>query len=360
MTDIRVAVNNAQATKNDGAQNISKDEYAALKASFRGDPQSAESLKWLEKEKPQLHAALSSDLDYSGFVGTANHTLSSNEAGGQLAADAARRAGALDKLPDLNVGYKENGLPNGTKGGDKIPGGLVVETGSNITRIKDGKLDVTHADAQKSRGAQTDFTAKMSGRIGQDVSNPPTAANAKAYFQQMAKDGATPAQIQSEYKSYMDTFYKHPGGGVEWKPEITAANVDQRFADQPLGKDGKRLIDCEGYAALTENVLGDLEGSKGQKMFDIKQASNGAHVFTGVFPHGKSSGGFVVTSGEVAPLPLDPRLAQGPVGGQQELALRAYNSREMDSRNNSAHSSTVQSIRDHIADLPSPPPRKEF
>lgn len=351
MTDVRVAVRQAQATKNDGAQNISKEEYAQIKAAYVSGGQSDDSLKWLAKEQPSLHAALSSDLDYSGFVGASNHTLDVNRAGGEMSADAQRRAQSLDKLPSLHGGFKENGMPLGTPGGDAVSGGgFAYKTGSNTTVVRNGNLDVSDADAQKSRDKQTELTTKMSSRIGLDVTNPPTPAAGKAYFQQLAKDGMAPAEIQKEYKNYLDTFYKHPGG-VEWSPPITAQNVNERFADQPVGRDGKKLIDCEGYAALTENVLGDLKSPTGDKMFDVKQASNGAHVFTGVFPHGKGTGGFAVSNSSIEPLPLDPRLAQGSVSRQREIALNGWNDAKMKAGNNEAHASTIVGFGDSYADI---------
>ena len=191
MTDVKVAVREAQVSKHDGAQDISKEEYSKIKAAYRSDPQSNESLKWLANEKPSLYAALSSDLDYGGFVGTSNGTLNPTRSGDDLSADARGRARSLDKLPDLQTGFKDNGMPKGTPGGDLFPGGAAYKTGSNTTRVRDGKLDISDADAQTSRAAQTELTTKMSSRIGLDVSNPPSPAAGKAYFQQLAKDGAS-------------------------------------------------------------------------------------------------------------------------------------------------------------------------
>ena len=76
-----------------------------------------------------------------------------------------------------------------------------------------------------------------------------------------------------------------------------------------MDNNGKRLIDCEGFAAMSENVLGGLK-KNGQPMFDVKLSSSAEHVVCGVFPHGGDpKGGFVVDNYNVRDLSLDPRQA---------------------------------------------------
>jgi hypothetical protein len=180
------------------------------------------------------------------------------------------------------------------------------KTGENYTKvIGDDLANISDSDAMKSRQAQKDFTTKMSGIVGTDVPNPPSANAAKAYFQGMADRGASQDQIKKEYGDYLKTFYRHPGG-VDWNPKLDPNNVDASFKQQPVAKDGKRLIDCEGFSALTENVLGGIK-KNGQPMFDIMHSASPGHVVAGVFPHGGDpKKGFVVDNEKVHDMTLNP------------------------------------------------------
>ena len=348
MTDVKKMTEEATKTKLDGAVGISKSEYDAIKKSYQSNPQSSESIKWLEKNHPQLHAAIVSDLDYSGYVGTAVGSLNSTRAGDELKQDAAKREQTLNKLPDVKD-YGPNGLPKNMPPGDPVAGAEPGEkwkeykTGTNTTFIKDGsKLEnISDADAQKAREAQKNYCAKMSGIIGTDIPNPPSVNASKNYFQQLANRGATPEQIKSEYQEYMKTFYQHPGG-VSWDPKLDPKNLDKNFSQQPLGKDGKRLIDCEGYSAMTENILGGIK-KDGKPMFDIMHGAGGGHVITGVYPHGGDPRkGFIVSNDTVNDVKWDSRMdkdfEKGSPQAKQEFVVRNYWQKEFGGSTNKYNS----------------------
>ena len=203
MTDVKKMTEEATKSKLDGAGGLSKSEYEAIKKSYQNNPQSNESIKWMEKNQPALHAAIVSDLDYSGYTGTAVGSLNLTRAGDDLKQDAARREQSLDKLPNVKD-YGPNGLPKNMPPGDPVAGAEAGEkwkeykTGTNTTFIKDGsKLEnISDADAQKARQSQKDYCTKMSGIIGTDIPNPPSINASKNYFQQLANRGATPEQIK--------------------------------------------------------------------------------------------------------------------------------------------------------------------
>ena len=313
-TDVKAMTQKAEASKLDGAAGISKSEYEAIKSSYEKNPQSNESVKWLEKTHPQLHASITSGLNYEGYVGTTIGSLNSTRAGADLKQDAAQRSQKMDQLPPLHQ-YGPNGLPSNLPGADplgnhpenmkKING---YQTGSNYTKVVgDDLANISDADAKKSREAQKDFTTKMSGITGTDVTNPPSVNAARAYFQGMADRGASQDQIKKEYGEYLKTFYRHPGG-VDWNPKLDPKNLDKNFSQQPIAKDGKRLVDCEGFSALTENVLGGIK-KNGQPMFDIMHSASPGHVVAGVFPHGGDpKKGFVVDNNEVKDVTLNPAM----------------------------------------------------
>ena len=301
MTDVKVSVQNAQKSKLDGAANISKDEYTKIKNDFQKSSQSTKSVEWLKKNNPALHTAITSDLNYEGYTGTYIGALNSTREGGELKQDAAQR-GAKKKanLPAIHQ-YREDGLHRSEKHPDPIDGTTKgMQTGKNYTKLIDGNAPTSEAEAKKSRQAQTDYTTKMSGVTGLDLTNPPSVKAARTYFKTLAANGASQKHIQKEFQDYQKTFYKH-AGGVNWNGtaekggKLDPKKLDESFKDQPIAVDGKRLIDCEGYAAMTENILGDLKQKNGKKMFDIKHGQSPEHVVTGVFPHGGDPrDGFVV------------------------------------------------------------------
>ncbi len=334
MTDVKKMTEEATKSKLDGAGGLSKSEYEAIKKSYQNNPQSNESIKWMEKNQPALHAAIVSDLDYSGYTGTAVGSLNLTRAGDELKQDAAKREQSLDKLPSVKD-YGPNGLPKNIPPGDPVAGAEAGDkwkeynTGTNKTFIKDGsKLEnISDADAQKARQSQKDYCTKMSGIIGTDIPNPPSINASKNYFQQLANRGATPEQIKNEYGEYMKTFYQHPGG-VNWDPKLDPKNLDKNFSQQPTAKDGKRLIDCEGYSAMTENILGGVQ-KNGKPMFDIMHGAGGGHVITGVYPHdGDPRKGFIVSNDKIDDVHWDTRLdkdfEKGSPEKKKEFIVKNY------------------------------------
>jgi hypothetical protein len=332
-TDVKALHATAQKTKLDGADGISKSEYDAMKASWKSQPQSDATVKWLQKDKPALYAALTSDLDYSGYTGTAIGSLNSTRAGDELKADSRRRDEKLDKLPasdkrfaDESSKFGDRGLPKDFGPGDNFgkddngntvwkfqkgdKGNTTLVKGDQLQPITDaekasGKDGIGSTEARDAREAQKNYAAKMAGVTGVDVTNPPSLNAAKGYFQTLADRGASPKEIQSEYQQYLKTFYRHPGG-VNWEPKLDpkdSAALGRSIEQQPVARDGKRLVDCEGFAALTENVMGGIKKKDGSAMFETKCAANNAHIVCGVYPKGGDPrDGFVVDNDQVRSL----------------------------------------------------------
>ena len=313
--DVKAKVQDATKSKLDGAAGISKSEYDQIKKDYQNNPQKADTVKWLEKNHPHLYHSITSNLDYDGYVGTTIGSLNMTRSGEELKRDSEVRSGKLDKLPPLSD-FREDGLPQNASPGDPVAAAEAgdkwkeYKTGSNTTYVKNDGAAVSDSDANKARQAQKDYCAKMSGVIGADISNPPSLKAAQGYFQTLANRGASPEHVKKEYGEYLKTFYKHPGG-VNWNPKLDPKDLDSSFGQQPIGKDGRRMIDCEGYSALTENVLGGLK-KDGKPMFDIQHGAGPGHVFTGVFPHGGDPRkGFIVNNDQIQDVKWDSRFDQG-------------------------------------------------
>ncbi|MCI0412026.1 hypothetical protein L0222_04395 [bacterium] len=313
--DVKAKVQDATKSKLDGAAGISKSEYDTIKKDYQTKPQSTETIKWLEKNHPHLYHSITSNLDYEGYVGTTIGSLNMSKSGDELKKDSDVRSKQLNDLPPLSD-FRADGLPNNASPGDPVAAAEAgdkwkeYKTGSNTTYIKNDAAAISNENASKARQAQKDYCSKMSGVIGTDIPNPPSLKAAKGYFQTLASRGASPEHIKKEYGEYLKTFFHHPGG-VKWDPKLDPKNLDANFGQQPVGKDGKRLIDCEGYAALTENVLGDLK-KDGKPLFDIQHGAGPGHVFTGVFPHGGDPRkGFIVNNDQIQDVKWDSRFDKG-------------------------------------------------
>ena len=123
--------------------------------------------------------------------------------------------------------------------GEEISG---LKTGKNFTKISGDKLEVSDEQAQRTREKQRDYTTKMSGVTGLDLTNPPSVKAAKDYFQTMAKNGASTDQIQKEYQQYLETFYAHPGG-VNWNGDREHAG---KAGPEEAGRELRRSADRQG------------------------------------------------------------------------------------------------------------------
>jgi hypothetical protein len=183
------------------------------------------------------------------------------------------------------------------------------QTGDNITKVPDGALEATPAEIAKTRADQAKQIADMEGMLGKGkVSNPPTIEQAQQYFQKVAGRG-TPAEmtkLQAEYGAYLKNFYVHAGQGVDWAAKDANGMVSS-FKDQPMLKDGRTVIDCEGFAALTEKILGNIKEPGTQKpMFELMQGATPDHAITGVFRSGDPfSKPFMVSNDKVSPVTAD-------------------------------------------------------
>ncbi|MBI2568019.1 MAG: hypothetical protein HYV63_13400 [Candidatus Schekmanbacteria bacterium] len=165
-----------------------------------------------------------------------------------------------------------------------------------LDKFKTGSVEEAKKQIDDTKAKQEAFCADMRAKLGDnvDVKNPPSLDHVKQYMQKVADEGGTD-KVREKHGEYLSTFYAHSGEGVTWGAGRKLAESDQLKAGlqgQPTLKDGRKVIDCEGYSALTENILGGLKDkrNKNQPMFDITHASTSNHIITGVFPRDKNAG----------------------------------------------------------------------
>jgi hypothetical protein len=158
-------------------------------------------------------------------------------------------------------------------------------------RVDAAKLKETdpQRDVLLTRASQLEYTAQMQ-RGDRKVSFPPTLDELKTHFKGLRKSDA--ATVSKEFRTYANAFYQHvqevgpngnPEGDVKYdedknsrvqgerKTVITATPEDFKdVTDQrQLNNRDQRVIDCEGYAWLGGQLLGEAgfhQSEKGSNM----------------------------------------------------------------------------------------------
>lgn len=158
----------------------------------------------------------------------------------------------------------------------------------NKLALKASNFDSTVGEVAKTRLAQVDLRQRMSAVLGRDA-DPYSMADAGEYFKAFAT-GKDSGAVAREYGEYLKAFYKHVGAGVEWTKSIPqderASRLDELLDDQPLDSSFRRVVDCEGFAYLTDRLLGGITNSDGTQRFAVQYATRPGHVITGVLENG--------------------------------------------------------------------------
>ncbi|MBK8011621.1 MAG: hypothetical protein IPK13_09730 [Deltaproteobacteria bacterium] len=165
------------------------------------------------------------------------------------------------------------------------------------THIAPTSFQSTYGELAELRTRQMDFEDRMESTLGRPA-DPHNLTDARAYFQEYAR-GHSVDQVRQTYGQYLDTFYAHPGSGVDWEPsrheDDRAAHLQGMLDQQPTDDAGRRITDCEGFAYLTENILGDVRREDGSHRFDVRYASRPGHIIAGAFDR-ESGEGFTVNN----------------------------------------------------------------
>lgn len=152
---------------------------------------------------------------------------------------------------------------------------------------------------------QLDYTAKL----GEKASFPPTQAQLKAHFQGLKKsDNKT---VTKDFEQYTSAFYSHVNsdaqgsktGDLTYTPHsVKSGNTTYTGIDTPTGfsdvtdrrqlnSSGQRLIDCEGYAMLGNQLLGEAgfkQPSEGGFHVVNAQGAQGGHAMVEMQRNGES------------------------------------------------------------------------
>lgn len=153
---------------------------------------------------------------------------------------------------------------------DMIANGKYSDAAAEYRKLAGASTD----DAEKARLNQTakqlETTEKMHAAGVKNLSFPPTEANVDGYF--ATKKGKPIGEIKSSIDDYANSFYVHSEtkgvdkGDIKYDPEThqvgkttyktnTAEDWADINNDREMHTDGRRIIDCEGYALLGQKAL---------------------------------------------------------------------------------------------------------
>ncbi len=91
--------------------------------------------------------------------------------------------------------------------------------------------------------------------------------------------------------------------GKNTTPARRTQSKVQAVAGQPKLNDGRTVVDCEGFAALNEQVLGKIKDKSGKPMFELQQVQNNSHIMTAVFRRGDPGNEpFMVNNDQIQPI----------------------------------------------------------
>lgn len=153
---------------------------------------------------------------------------------------------------------------------DMISNGKYADAAAEYKKLANASTD----DAEKARFNQTakqlETTEKMKSSGVKNLSFPPTEANVDGYF--ASKKGKPVGEVKSAFDDYANSFYVHSEtkgvdkGDIKYDPETHQVgkttyktNSAEDWADinnqREMHTDGRRIIDCEGYAYLGQKAL---------------------------------------------------------------------------------------------------------
>ena len=153
---------------------------------------------------------------------------------------------------------------------EKIAAGKYADAATEYRKLAAASND----DAEKARLNQTakqlETTATMSTSGVKNLSFPPTEGNVDAYF--ASKKGKPIGEIKSAFEDYSNSFYVHSEtkgvdkGDIKYDPETHQignttykTNTVEDWADinnsREMHTDGRRIVDCEGYAYLGQKAF---------------------------------------------------------------------------------------------------------
>lgn len=171
---------------------------------------------------------------------------------------------------------------------ERWQGGRFPAPNGALVDVLPSQFVSTVGDVAGVRLEQLALRKRMETALGRKA-DPRDVADARAYFEHLGRQAPT-AEVASELQHYLRAFFKHPGENVTWPREIPQDERGQRVGellDGNLTDDaGRMIIDCEGFAYVTDHLLRGVKDANGKERFDVQYATRPGHVITGVIEAG--------------------------------------------------------------------------
>ncbi|GMU62192.1 MAG: hypothetical protein AMXMBFR34_39550 [Myxococcaceae bacterium] len=196
---------------------------------------------------------------------------------------------------------------------DEQSEGAQVEGGNGATiTVRPSQFISTVGEVAGVRLEQVALQRRMETALGW-TADPRNVSDARAYFEHLGQKAPT-AEVAGELQRYLRSFFKHSGEEVEWPARISSDERGQRVGElldgQPADDAGRRIIDCEAFAYLTDNLLRGVKDAQGQERFQVLYATNPDHVITAVV-EARANQAFTVNNADVS-APVDTRKQSAP------------------------------------------------
>jgi hypothetical protein len=155
------------------------------------------------------------------------------------------------------------------------------------------EFNVTRPELGGIRQGQVDETLAMEKRLGRPV-DPTNMNDAHDYFQALASDPAESKKaVAAEYQTYLDSFFVHSGDSVLWNSDIDGDlhdHVDDMLSGTVSDDAGRKVINCAGFAAITQAVFQSKPGDAAPDRFVVRLDASSDHIVAGVFDTADGSG----------------------------------------------------------------------
>lgn len=151
-----------------------------------------------------------------------------------------------------------------------IAGGKYADAAKEYRQLADAATDPAEKQRLTQTARQLDTADRMKTAGVQSLSFPPSETNVKSYFSTMR--GKSIGEVKSAFEDYSNSFYIHSEtkgvdkGDIKYDEEThnigntqykttTPEDWDDLNKSREMHTDGRRIIDCEGYALLAKTAL---------------------------------------------------------------------------------------------------------
>lgn len=146
------------------------------------------------------------------------------------------------------------------------------------------------------------FQGRMEETLGFAPADPNDLDQVRDYMDLVSQQGG-PQAVQEELQSYLTNFYTH-GTSVNYNPPETywgshSPDVGDIQSRTLSDGGGRRVIDCDGYAALAQHLTEGIDGGRYDFQWGYTSGPGGAHMMGAVIDT-ETGRGFTVDNNDTS------------------------------------------------------------